>query len=141
MKRLSLIIALLALTILSGKTHAQKWYFYESFDNVAVDATGSGYVPDGFTLYNDDNEPFNGKLNLSYFDKAWKVIRGMDGEGYASSPSLFKNNYAQADRWLVTPAISLQDATAPKLYFRAKAGDEQMRAANTTTSRRPPIGR
>ncbi len=127
MKRFSLIIALLALVVLSGRTHAQKWYFYESFDNVAVDATGTGYVPEGFTLYNDDNVPFDGKPDLSYFDMAWKVIRGMDGEGYASSPSLFKDANAQADRWLVTPAISLKGASAPKLYFRAKSGDTQAR--------------
>lgn len=127
MKRFSLTIVLLALAVLSGRTHAQKWYFYESFDNVTVDATGSGYVPDGFTLYNDDNVPFDGKPDLSYFDMAWKVMRGMDGEGCASSPSLFKDQTAQADRWLITPAIPLKDATAPKLYFRAKAGDEQVR--------------
>ncbi|MDE6516036.1 MAG: choice-of-anchor J domain-containing protein, partial [Bacteroidales bacterium] len=127
MKRFSLIIALLALVVLSGRSLAQTWYFYESFDNVAVDATGSGYVPDGFTLYNDDNTPFDGKPDLSHFDVAWKVIRGMSGEGYVSAPSLFKDASAKADRWLVTPAISLKGASAPKLYFRAKAGDDQMR--------------
>lgn len=127
MKRFALTIALLAVAVTSGRTFAQKWYFYESFDNVTVDATGSGYVPDGFTLYNDDNVPFDGKPDLSYFDMAWKVMRGMDGEGYVSAPSLFKDMSAQADRWLVTPAISLQGANAPKLYFRAKAGDEEVR--------------
>ena len=127
MKRFSLTIALLAVAVLCGRTHAQQWFFYESFDNVTVDATGSGYVPDSFTLYNDDNVPFNGKPDLSYFDMAWKVMRGMDGEGYVSAPSLFKNVNAQADRWIVTPAIPLTDAKAPKLYFRAKAGNEQAR--------------
>lgn len=124
MKRLSLTIVLLTFAVLSGRTHAQKWYFYESFDSVTVDATGSGYVPDGFTLYNDDN-----KLSeeVSYFDMAWKVIRGMDGEGYVAAPSLFTEQSAQANRWLVTPAISLKGASAPKLYFRAKAGDKQAR--------------
>ena len=124
MKRLSLTIVLLALTVLSGRTHAQQWFFYESFDNVTVDATGSGYVPDGFTLYNDDNEPL---ADLSYFDMAWKVIRGMNGEGYVAAPSLFTGQGTQADRWLITPAISLQGASAPKLYFRAKADHDQVR--------------
>lgn len=124
MKRLSLTIVLLTLTVLSGRTHAQKWYFYESFDNVTVDATGSGYVPEGFTLYNDDNELLD---DLSYFDRAWKVIRGMNGEGYAAAPSSFPNQSAQANRWLITPAISLKDASAPKLYFRAKATHSQAR--------------
>ncbi|MDE6106934.1 MAG: immune inhibitor A [Bacteroidales bacterium] len=124
MKRLSLTIVLLALTVLSGRTHAQKWYFYESFDNVTVDATGSGYVPEGFTLYNDDNELLD---DLSYFDRAWKVIRGMNGEGYAAAPSSFPSQTAQANRWLITPAISLKDASAPKLYFRAKAAHSQAR--------------
>lgn len=123
MKRFSLIIALLTIIGLSSKMNAQKWYFYESFDNVTVDATGSANVPEGFTLYNDDNVPFEGRPDLSYFDAAWKVIRGLDGEGRVSSPSLFKST-AQADRWLVTPAIALTDAKAPKLYFRAKADDE-----------------
>ena len=126
MKRFSLTIVLLTVAVLSGRTNAQQWYFYESFDNVAVDATGSGYVPEGFTLYNDDNTPFDGKPDLSYFDAAWKVLRGMDGEGYAVAPSLFKNTM-QADRWLVTPAIELTDAKTPKLYFRAKATDQQVR--------------
>lgn len=123
MKRFSLIIALLTIIGLSSKMNAQKWYFYESFDNVTVDAAGAANVPEGFTLYNDDNEPFEGRPDLSYFDAAWKVIRGLDGEGRVSSPSLFKST-AQADRWLVTPAIALTDAKAPKLYFRAKADDE-----------------
>lgn len=127
MKRFALIIALLASVAMSGRTLAQKWYFYESFDNVIVDATGSGYVPDGFTLYNDDNVPFDAKPDLSYFDAAWKVMRGMDGEGFVSAPSLFKDQSAQADRWLVTPAIPLKGASAPKLYFRAKAGDKDVR--------------
>ncbi|MDE5743618.1 MAG: choice-of-anchor J domain-containing protein, partial [Bacteroidales bacterium] len=124
MKRFSLTIALLAMVALSGRSLAQTWYFYESFDNVAVDATGSGDIPDGFTLYNDANEPLG---TLAYFDKAWKVVRSMNGIGYAAAPSSFKEQNAQADRWLVTPAISLKGASAPKLYFRAKADHSQAR--------------
>lgn len=123
MKRFSLTLALLTLIGLSDRTNAQNWYFYESFDTVTVDATGSGAAPAGFTLYNDNNTPFDGRPDLSYFNEAWKVIRGMDGEGRVSSPSLFKGS-AQADRWLVTPAIALSGAKSPKLYFRAKADDE-----------------
>lgn len=126
MKRFALIIALLTGIGLSHTTNAQKWYFYESFDNVAVNAMGAGSVPTGFTLYNDDNEPFDGRPDLSYFDEAWKVIRGLDGEGCVSAPSMFKNSQ-QANRWLITPGIALTGATAPKLYFRAKADDERAR--------------
>lgn len=127
MKRFALTLALLAAIGLNGNTRAQKWFFYESFDDVAVDATGSGYVPEGFTLYNDANTPFAGQPDLSYFDAAWKVRRGMDGEGYAAAPSLFTNASAQANRWLVTPAIALTDASAPKLYFRTKSEDDRAR--------------
>lgn len=111
---------------LGQRTHAQTWYFYEDFDRFAVNADGAADLPDGFTLYNDANKPFDGIPDLSHFDKAWKIIRGLDGEGHAAAPSLFKTK-DPANRWMVTPGIALTGAKTPVLYFRAKADDERAR--------------
>ena len=139
MKRLVSGACALAFVLgLGSMAQAQKWYFYESFNAATVNAAGAGDVPSGFTLYNDENTPYDGKPDLSHFDKAWKVIRGLDGEGKASAPSLFKPS-AAANRWLITPAIALSGATSPKLYFRAKADDERaldgfvLKISTTTT--------
>lgn len=132
-------LACLVVFGLGRMAQAQKWYFYESFNAVSVNASGAGDVPSGFTLYNDNYTPYEGKPDLSHFDKAWKVIRGMDGEGRVSAPSLFKGSSAAANRWLITPAIALSGAVSPKLYFRAKSDDERtldgftLKISTTTT--------
>lgn len=124
MKRFSLILAFLSVIGFERTVNAQTpWLFYESFDQVAFDAYGAGEVPEQFTLYNDQNTPTS---ELAYFDAAWKVIRDADGQGHVSAPSLFSTN-EPADRWLVTPAVTLPQGSKNMLYFRVKAEDSRVR--------------
>lgn len=124
MKRSSLILAFLSVIGWTSTVNAQnEWLFYESFDQVSVNAYGAGDVPETFTLYNDQNTPTK---DLAYFDAAWKVIRGADGQGYVSAPSLFSTG-TQADRWLITPAVTLPQGSKDMLYFRVRAEDSRVR--------------
>lgn len=125
MKKLTFICLLLAVSCIGSRLYAQ-WYFYEDFNTITIDANGAGNIPNTFTLYNDKNTPNEASPDYSYFDKAWKVLRDIDGNGKAASISFFKKD-AIANRWMITPSISLQTASTPQLHFRVMAGHATIR--------------
>ena len=76
----------------------------------------------GMTMYNDTNTPDD----ATTFNAAWINVRWALDEGatnrVASSTSYFTTMGVPADRWLVTPAISIPaSATSAQLAFKARS--------------------
>jgi hypothetical protein len=93
--------------------------FEEDFESVPVQSK-IGDIPEGWILYNDNNQPSS---TFSYMDKAWKVTEISDGNKRAISTSWFTNPTVRADRWMITPSIDLADAVYPYLIYFARSGD------------------
>lgn len=94
--------------------NAQTSVYTESFENI------TSLQDAGWTLYNDANTPFG--TYAAAFPNAWNVINWQveNGNLVASSPSWF-TTIAQADRWLVSPAITLPANSTVALEFFARA--------------------
>lgn len=121
MKRfVSSAFALLALLV-SGSGQV---LFHDDFQNAMLNRYAVGAIDTSWTLYNDENVPSN---TLSMFDAAWNVYRDNDGSTMAVSVSFFSKP-ATADRWLVSPSITLSPDKKSVLFFRAKGMTEE--AAN-----------
>lgn len=116
------ILAFLEALFLAPQGYGQV-YFHEDFQNAKLDNHASAYVDTVWTLYNDDNKVIS---DLSFFDTAWKIYADADNGRFAASPSYFKGS-GKADRWLVSPAITLTDAQNPVLVFRVKSLDAKNR--------------
>lgn len=87
--------------------------FYQDFQ-----AGGFG----GMTMYNDSNVPDNAAV----FTNAWINVRWILDEGatnrVASSTSYFTTMGVPADRWLLTPAISIAaTASSAQLAFKVRS--------------------
>ena len=95
--------------------------FHDDFQSANLNRFLVGDLDAKWTLYNDANQP-SSSPDLTYFDEAWKIIRLPDGEMAAASLSLFDGNKA-ADRWMVSPAIALDEMQNPVLSFRSKTLD------------------
>jgi hypothetical protein len=81
----------------------------------------AGTMPAGFTLHNDANIVAPNIAQI--FPDAW-VVRPEPADTtnmVAASPSWFTDPTAQADRWMVTPAIAIGPGMA--LAWRGKAQD------------------
>ena len=107
-----LLFSILLASVL-GK--AQTSVYNESFEEITTlqDA--------GWTLYNDTNTPYGTYGAL--FPNAWNVVnwgQAESGNLVASSTSWF-TNIAQADRWLVSPAITVPTNSTVSLEFFARA--------------------
>lgn len=78
---------------------------------------GIGNMPSTWTLHNEDgNAPFNDGNFNHLIDEPWKVLNFTDIGKVAVSTSYF-NPPGQADRWMVTPEISLPaDEVATLIY-------------------------
>lgn len=90
--------------------------FEEDFNNMT---TISGYLrnlPDGWTTYEDNNANYS---DYSNWGKSWVGLNYDDVlGGVAGCCTYFTSETAAADRWLVTPAISI---TEGGLYLNFKA--------------------
>lgn len=122
MKKTVFLLAILSALVLAPAGFGQV-YFHEDFQNAVLDNRATADVDSLWTLYSDNNVPVE---ELAFLDKAWKIYGDADGDRFAVSPSYFKGSEG-ADRWLVTPAIALTDATNPVLVFRAKSLDSKNR--------------
>ncbi|RRQ47311.1 T9SS-dependent choice-of-anchor J family protein [Chryseobacterium sp. SC28] len=111
MKKL-LFAALLA----SAMGNAQSSIFTENFEDITDLQTA------GWTLYNDSNTPYGSYATL--FTNAWEIVSwsGESGNTVASSPSWF-TTVAPADRWLVSPAITIPANNSATLEFFARSHD------------------
>ena len=94
--------------------NAQTSVYNESFENI------TNLQDAGWTMYNDNNIPY-GTYGTT-FPNAWNVVNWQveSGNIVATSPSWFVT-IAQADRWLVSPAITLPANSANSLAFFARA--------------------
>lgn len=105
---------LFSIFLASAMANAQTSVFTESFEEI------TSLQDAGWTLYNDANTPFG--TYAAAFPNAWNVINWQveSGNIVASSPSWF-TSVAQADRWLISPAISIPSNSTVALEFFARA--------------------
>ena len=107
---------LFSILLASTMSHAQTSIFSEGFEEI-TDLQAAGW-----TLYNDANIPYG--TYAATFPTAWKTIiwTAESGNTVASSPSWF-TSVAPADRWLITPAITVPANTNVSLEFFARSHD------------------
>ena len=83
----------------------------------------SGSIPSNFTTYDLDGSIIDPSLNSFMPTTASFVNVNYAGAIFAGSPSLFTPP-GTADKWMVTPAISLSNNSVPKtLLFDVSSGD------------------
>lgn len=104
-KVLSVLVALL----LFGSINAQTYLLNESFNNG---------IPSTWTMFNDNNSPY-----YTQFSNAWMSGTSLVGLNCAVSTSYF-TPAATADRWLVTPTLSITDSNT-YLYFMSESYSSQ----------------
>ncbi|MCG2793720.1 MAG: T9SS type A sorting domain-containing protein [Weeksellaceae bacterium] len=107
---------LLATLLASAMGNAQTSIYTESFEDITDLQTA------GWTLYNDTNTPYGTYASL--FTNAWEIVSwgGESGNKVATSPSWF-TVVAPADRWLVSPAITIPTNHSATLEFFARSHD------------------
>lgn len=111
-------ITLLGLAVLASVTlKAQTPIFSEDLSGVSTPG-GLGSMPSTWTLHNEDgNTPFNDGNFNALIDEAWKVLNFSDIGKVVVSTSYF-NPPGQADRWMVTPSITLPEGDAATLTYQ-----------------------
>jgi len=105
---------LFSILLASTMSNAQTSIYNESFEEI-TDLQAAGW-----TLYNDTNTPFG--TYATTFPTAWRTIAWTAEAGniVATSPSWFTTVTA-ADRWLITPAITVPANTKVSLEFFARS--------------------
>lgn len=125
---------LFSILLASVMGNAQTVYS-ETFEDV-TDLYGSGW-----TLYNDTNTPYGTYASL--FPNAWEVVSwsAESGNTVVTSPSWF-TTVTPADRWLISPAITLPANSTIALEFFARAHDVspyddgfKLKISTTTTAK------
>lgn len=107
---------LFSILLVSAMGHAQTSVFTEGFEEI-TDLYGAGW-----TLYNDTNTPYG--TYASMFPNAWEPIlwTAESGNKVVTSPSWF-TTVSPADRWLITPAITIPANSTASLEFFARSHD------------------
>ena len=108
-----ILVTILALNVIQAD--GQNIIFSENFN--------SGSIPVNFTTYDLDLNILDPILNTWMPNQASFVFVNYFGFSFAGSPSLFTSP-STADKWMVTPAITLSNnSDAKTLRFDAAAGD------------------
>lgn len=107
---------LFSILLASTMSNAQTSVFSESFEEIADLQTA------GWTLYNDTNTPYG--TYATAFPNAWRTIAwtAEAGNTVATSPSWF-TTLSPADRWLITPSITVPANSTVSLEFFARSHD------------------
>ena len=109
----NILVIVIALNFI--QVHAQNIVFSEDFN--------SGSIPVNFTTYDLDLNILDPILNTWMPNQASFVGVNYMNQIFAGSPSLFTSP-STADKWMVTPAITLSNnSDAKTLRFDAAAGD------------------
>lgn len=113
-------ITLLALAFIGCMAmNAQSTIFSEDFTGT-TDQTGVGSLPDlGWTIYTEDSNTPHPDVN--FIDEAWKIVNFTDVGEVMASTSYFSAS-GQADRWAVTPEMTIP-ATNATLFYEVLSGD------------------
>ena len=108
---------LLPVLFASFLANAQTTVFTENFEDI-TDLQDAGW-----TLYNDSNIPYGSYATA--FPDAWRIISWTNESGnkVASSPSWF-TTITPADRWLITPAITIPANFTVSLEYFARSHDD-----------------
>ncbi len=102
MKRIALIVIAFCVAIAAQS----QTLLYEDFSN--------GF-PEGWSMFNDDNLPYN-----AAYDEAWVLNTQYGNEAPCAASTSWFSTPAQADRWLITPSISIP-GSGYYLWFDARA--------------------
>lgn len=107
---------LFSILLASVLGNAQTSVYSESFEDV-TDLYGAGW-----TLYNDTNTPYG--TYAAMFPNAWELVlwTAENGNKVVTSPSWF-TTVTPADRWLVSPAITIPANNTASLEFFARSHD------------------
>lgn len=108
--------------------------FEEDFN--ALTNIGSYFysLPDGWTTYGDENTNYS---SYSGFGQSWIGVALTSDNIVAASTSYFSSSTAQADRWLITPAIDLSCDNLSlvfKLYGNSESYPESVKVLLSTTN-------
>ena len=131
---MSKTLSLIATLMLTLSLHAQT-LFTEGFDEG---------IPSTWTMFNDNNTPFYSQWN----NQAWIILSSeQSGNPAPGAAGLsFFSPSAHADRWLITPAISIPADMEPLLLFDAKTPQApypewlEVRICTTTPNSRDDFG-
>lgn len=107
---------LFSILLVSVMGSAQTSVYNENFEEVE-DLFGAGW-----TLYNDTNTPYGTYAGL--FPNAWEVVSwsAESGNTVVTSPSWF-TTVTPADRWIISPAITIPSNNTVALEFFARSHD------------------
>lgn len=107
---------LFSILLASTMANAQTSIYSEGFEEM------TSLQDAGWTLYNDANTPYGTYATL--FTEAWTLVNWQveSGNSVASSPSWF-TIIAPADRWLISPAITIPANSTVALEFFARSHD------------------
>ncbi len=122
LKRITLFVALFIGCM--AFTHAQNVIFEEDFSNaIGQNVSTASLTTLGWSLYTEDaaSPISNGQYDLSFLNEAWVAVRFQGPGETMASASMFQQP-ADADRWAVTPQISLPTSN-PTLFFDALSGN------------------
>lgn len=118
MKKVLLTLAAVAMAAVS---FAQTPVFYENFDNTPNRESYIFELPQGWTSIKNDNQPNNSQVNI--FSDAWAVINFSESGKCATCITATSTNQG-IDRWLITPAITVETGNVVEFLAGGGGGPE-----------------
>jgi hypothetical protein len=113
MKQITLLLFCVSVLLTNAQT-----YFQEDFQ-VTTDLTAAGW-----TLYNDSNTPTSNPDYASIFTDAWNIVTwNSEAPNTVAATTSWFSPPGTADRWLITPAITLPAGTTPRVRFKIRSHD------------------
>ena len=97
-----------AAALMGLAVNAQDTLLFENFEGVQVNNQGMGSIPASWTVYEDNNENYHSNQgDLRPFGKGWTVYDLGGASKCALSITYTMTQYAEADRWLITPQLTV----------------------------------
>ncbi len=89
-------------------------------------------IPSTWTMHSDGKTPASNISSYFSADVAWSALT-INGNMVAAAPSWF-NPTGQADRWLITPALTIADATTSLKFFMQSQDPSYLESLNVKIS-------